>query len=47
MAWLPHSIAEAALTASAGDGDLAHAWAHFQKRLNEAQRLVASQSAVT
>jgi hypothetical protein len=42
MAWLPHSIAEATLTASAGDGDHAHAWAHFQERLNEAQRLVMS-----
>lgn len=41
MAWLPHSIAEAAL--SAGDGqapDLSRAWAHLQKRLDAAEQLV-------
>jgi hypothetical protein len=43
MAWLPHSIAEAAL--SAGDGeaaDLSKAWAHLQRRLSEAEQLVRS-----
>ena len=43
MAWLPHSIAEAAL--SAGDGeaaDLSGAWAHLQERLNAAEQLVRS-----
>jgi hypothetical protein len=42
MAWLPHSIAEAAITAGAGDGDVARAWEHLHERLTEAQRLVAS-----
>jgi hypothetical protein len=42
LAWLPHSIAEATLNADVGDGDLAHAWQHFQERLNEAQQLVVS-----
>jgi hypothetical protein len=43
MAWLPHSIAEAAL--SPGDGeaaDLSAAWAHLQERLNAAEQLVRS-----
>jgi hypothetical protein len=43
MAWLPHSIAEAAL--SAGDGkaaDLSGAWGHLQERLNAAEQLVRS-----
>lgn len=43
MAWLPHSIAEAAL--SPGDGgaaDLSAAWAHLQERLNAAGQLVQS-----
>ncbi len=43
MAWLPHSIAEAAL--SPGDGeapDLSGAWAHLQERLNAAEQLVRS-----
>ena len=43
MAWLPHSIAEAAL--SAGDGeapDLSEAWAHLQERLSAAEQLVRS-----
>jgi hypothetical protein len=43
MAWLPHSIAEAAL--SAGDGEVAElsdAWAHLQQRLSEAEQLVRS-----
>ena len=43
MAWLPHSIAEAAL--STGDGevpDLAKAWSHLQERLSAAEQLVRS-----
>ena len=43
MAWLPHSIVEAAL--SAGDGeapDLSAAWAHLQERLTAAEQLVRS-----
>ena len=43
MAWLPHSIAEAAL--SGGDGndvELAAAWAHLQERLTAAEKLVVS-----
>lgn len=46
MAWLPHSIAEAALTAGeAGEGrapDLPQAWAHLQERLSAAEQLVRS-----
>ena len=42
LAWLPHSIAEAALSADAGEPDLAGAWAHLQERLSSAERLVAS-----
>ncbi|MFN8031693.1 MAG: DUF1214 domain-containing protein [Mycobacterium sp.] len=43
MAWLPHSIAEAALSGSGGeDVDLVAAWAHLQERLGAAERLVAS-----
>jgi hypothetical protein len=46
LAWLPHSIAEAALSADPSvnqDGaDLSAAWAHLQQRLSEAERLVAS-----
>jgi hypothetical protein len=43
MAWLPHSIAEAAL--SRGDSevpDLSAAWAHLQERLSAAEQLVRS-----
>jgi hypothetical protein len=43
MAWVPHSIAEAAL--STGDSeasDLATAWAHLQERLSAAEQLVRS-----
>jgi hypothetical protein len=43
MAWLPHSIAEAAL--SAGDGEKAElpaAWAHLLDRLRAAEQLVLS-----
>ena len=43
MAWLPHSIAEAALSGGGGpDGELAAAWAHLQERLTAAEQLVAS-----
>jgi hypothetical protein len=46
LAWLPHSIAEAALSAepstAQGDADLVAAWAHLQERLSEAERLVVS-----
>jgi hypothetical protein len=46
LAWLPHSIAAAALSPGPSDvqdhPDLAAAWAHLQERLGEAQRLVAS-----
>lgn len=43
MAWLPHSIAEAALSGSGGeDVDLVAGWAHLQERLRAAERLVAS-----
>jgi hypothetical protein len=42
MAWLPFSIAEAALDGGApGDEDLAGAWAHLLERLQAAERLVA------
>ncbi|OBF01398.1 DUF1214 domain-containing protein [Mycobacterium sp. 852002-10029_SCH5224772] len=43
MAWLPHSIAEAALSAGEGPAaDLPRAWAHLQERLNAAEQLVRS-----
>jgi hypothetical protein len=42
LAWLPHSITEAALSPTAGDADPAAAWAHLQERLGEAARLVMS-----
>jgi len=46
LAWLPHSIAEAALSAAPsaaqGDVDLVAAWAHLQERLSESERLVVS-----
>ncbi|MGA7050387.1 MAG: hypothetical protein WBZ37_03800, partial [Mycobacterium sp.] len=46
LAWLPHSIAEAALSADPSavqdDADLPAAWAHLQERLSEAERLVVS-----
>lgn len=43
MAWLPHSIAEAALSGGGGaDVELAAAWAHLQERLSAAQRLVVA-----
>jgi hypothetical protein len=43
MAWLPHSIAEAALSAEdAADSDLSTSWAHLLERLNAAGQLVQS-----
>jgi hypothetical protein len=43
MAWLPHSIAEAALSGGGGqDGELSAAWAHLQERLTAAEQLVVS-----
>lgn len=43
MAWLPFSIAEAALTGQDGGvGDLPQAWAHLLNRLGAAGELVAS-----
>jgi hypothetical protein len=41
MAWLPHTIAEAALSGGDGDeADLAGAWKHLQERLAAAEQLV-------
>jgi len=41
MAWLPHSIAEAALSGSGvPDVDMDAAWAHLQERLGAAEQLV-------
>jgi hypothetical protein len=42
LAWLPHSIAEAALSAGDGDADLPGGWLHLQERLGAAERLVTS-----
>jgi hypothetical protein len=43
MAWLPHSIAEAALsTVDSNAPDLSGAWAHLQERLSAAEQLVRS-----
>jgi hypothetical protein len=43
MAWLPHSIAEAALSAGDGDApDLSRAWTYLQERLSAAEQLVRS-----
>lgn len=43
MAWLPHSIAEFALSGGDGqDPELVEAWAHLQERLTAAQQLVVS-----
>ena len=33
MAWLPHAIAEAALSGGDGAADLSEAWKHLQERL--------------
>src|ERR1700761_8311777 len=41
MAWLPHAIAEAALSDGDGDvADLSQAWKHLQQRLSAAEQLV-------
>jgi hypothetical protein len=41
MAWLPHAIAEAALSDGDGDSaDLSQAWKHLQERLSAAEQLV-------
>lgn len=43
MAWLPHAIAEAALSGTGTpDAEMAEAWAHLQERLSAAAQLVAS-----
>ncbi len=43
MAWLPFSIAEAALAGSADDDvDLAQAWSYLQERLGQAAQVVVS-----
>ncbi|WP_209923344.1 DUF1214 domain-containing protein [Mycolicibacterium lutetiense] len=43
MAWLPHSIAEAALSGIGGqDVEMAAAWEHLQERLSAAEQLVVS-----
>ena len=43
MAWLPHSIAEAALSGVGGDDvEMAAAWAHLRERLSAAEQLVVS-----
>ncbi len=43
MAWLPFSIAEAALSGSAGDDvDLAQAWSYLQEQLGKAAQVVES-----
>ena len=38
LAWLPHSIAEAALSGSHDDVELSTAWEHLQERLSAAER---------
>lgn len=45
LAWLPFSIAEAALSGTAGADDLSHAWSHLLTRLREAARTVESDPA--
>ncbi|ORW34923.1 hypothetical protein AWC19_23135 [Mycobacterium palustre] len=45
MAWLPFSIAEAALSADIGDVDLAQAWSYLLDRLRGAARIVETESA--
>ncbi|WP_077096728.1 DUF1214 domain-containing protein [Mycobacterium terramassiliense] len=44
-AWLPFSIAEAALSGDRGDVDLAQAWSYLIERLREAGRSVESEPA--
>src|SRR5271168_887818 len=46
MAWLPHSIAEAASeTPASGDVDVAAAWSHLMRRLDNAAQIVKSDPA--
>ncbi|MGA8545479.1 MAG: hypothetical protein WB785_09525 [Mycobacterium sp.] len=46
MAWLPHSIAEAAAeTPASGDVDVAAAWSHLMSRLDTAAQIVESDPA--
>ncbi|MGO9925773.1 MAG: hypothetical protein ACLPLP_06380, partial [Mycobacterium sp.] len=45
LAWLPFSIAEAALTADPGNVDLAQAWSYLSDRLRQAAQLVQSDPA--
>ncbi|OBA64201.1 hypothetical protein A5647_03125 [Mycobacterium sp. 1100029.7] len=45
MAWLPFSIAEAALADAGGDVDLPEAWSYLQQRLSDAAQLVQSDPA--
>jgi hypothetical protein len=42
MAWLPHSISEAALSGGGPDATLAASWAHVRERLAAAAQLVES-----
>ncbi|MCV7088553.1 DUF1214 domain-containing protein [Mycobacterium interjectum] len=44
-AWLPFSVAEAALSEDRGDVDLAQAWSYLMDRLREAARSVESEPA--
>jgi len=45
LAWLPFSIAEAALSGNLGNVDLAQAWSYLLDRLREAARVVESDPA--
>jgi hypothetical protein len=45
MAWLPFSIAEAALAVSDDDVDLSQAWSYLQERLRDAAQIVQSDPA--
>jgi hypothetical protein len=45
MAWLPFSIAEAALSGSDDDADLSQAWWYLQERLRDAAQIVQSDPA--
>jgi hypothetical protein len=46
MAWLPHSIAEASTeTPASGDVDVAAAWSHLMRRLDDAAQIVESDPA--
>jgi hypothetical protein len=46
MAWLPHSIAEASTeTPASGDIDVAAAWSHLMRRLDDAAQIVESDPA--